>query len=200
MPLDGQGQADYAFTQGGEQGQARLSWQFQAGDRYALTLERWLGPRQLPTWHSEGRLGAQGLMPERHLARQAGRVRQALHFDRAQGRLRTGAGPLQGSLPTGVQDRLSWWIQLAALMAAEPAPQPGLRLRIPVASMRAQVQDWEFELVRQQGTLWQLRRETHTGRAELQWELWLDGARGFMPVQLRFSLDDEPRWEMVALP
>ena len=104
------------------------------------------------------------------------------------------------AVPAGTQDRLSWWLQLAAMMAAEPAPHPGLRLRIPVAGP-AGVHDWDFEVIARDGDRWLLRRDWSrgAGQAALQWSAWLDGQRGFLPVELRFSLDDDEQWALRLL-
>jgi hypothetical protein len=197
LPIAGEGQISYDFALDGESGQALLRWAVEQG-RYRLDLERRVGDRELPSWHSEGLVGPQGLQPLRHAEQRRGRDRQAINFRRDEGLISYSASPRLQALPAGVQDRLSWWIQLSAMVAAEPSLEPGLRLVIPVAALKGGVQDWVFELVEQQGALWRVRRQLAAGeqRPELQWELWLDSRRAYLPVRLRFSLDDAARWEM----
>lgn len=197
LPISGEGQISYDFSLDGESGQAVLRWAVEQG-RYRLDLERRIGERALPSWHSEGLVGPQGLQPLRHAEQRGGRDRQAINFRRDEGLISYSASPRLLALPAGVQDRLSWWIQLSAMVAAEPSLEPGLRLVIPVAALKGGVQDWVFELVEQQGALWRVRRQLAAGeqRPELQWELWLDSRRAYLPVRLRFSLDDAARWEM----
>lgn len=199
IPLRGDGALAYAFVVDGHIGEASLSFRIE-DDRYEFTLARRAGAREWPLWHSEGRVGAQGLLPERHRVLRQGRERERLTFDRASPMpvLRVGARAFP--LSDGTQDRLSWWMQLAALMAAEPAPRTGLRWRLPVASATG-VHGWDFEVVARDGDRWLLRREMARGAARpaLQWSVWLDGQRGFLPVELRFSLDDQEQWALRLL-
>ena len=201
LPLDGEGALTYAFAIDGQPGEATLRFQIAHG-RYLLALERRTGDREMPEWRSEGRTGPQGVSPERHQVVRRGRDRELLIFDRARG----AAGPalLAGArmwpLPPGTQDRLSWWIQLAAMMAAEPDRRLGLVLRVPVAGAQG-VHNWDFEVAARDGDRWLLRREVPrgAGRPALQWAVWLDGSRGFLPVDLRFSLDDDEQWALRLL-
>ncbi len=199
LPLRGEGALAYAFVIDGQPGEASLSFRIEDG-RYELALERRAGDRELPLWRSEGRVGPQGLQPERHRVRRQGRERELLVFDRDAAMPRLLVGARAYPLSAGTQDRLSWWLQLAALMAAEPAPHLGLRLRVPVAGS-AGVHDWDFEVVARDGDRWLLQRELRRGpgRPALQWSAWLDGQRGFLPVDLRFSLDDEEQWALRLL-
>ena len=89
---------------------------------------------------------------------------------------------------------------IPALMAAEPAPHVGLLLRVPVAGATG-VHDWDFEVVARDGDRWLLQRALRRGpgRPALQWSAWLDGQRGFLPVDLRFSLDDDEQWALRLL-
>lgn len=136
LPLRGAGALTYALTVNGQPGEAALSFRIEDG-RYDLLLERRAGDRDLPSWHSEGRVGPQGLMPERHRVRRQGRERELIVFDRDADTPRLLVGARAYALSAGMQDRLSWWLQLSALMAAEPDPHLGLRLRIPVAARTA---------------------------------------------------------------
>ncbi len=199
LPLRGEGALAYAFIIDGQAGEAALSFRIEDG-RYELTLERRAGDRELPVWHSEGRAGAQGLQPERHRVTRRGRDRELLVFDRDAGSPRLLVGGRAFAMPAGTQDRLSWWLQLAAMMAAEPAPHLGLRLRVPVAGA-AGVHDWDFEVIARDGDRWLLRRDWSRGAGQvaLQWSAWLDGQRGFLPVELRFSLDDDEQWALRLL-
>lgn len=199
LPLRGEGSLAYAFVIDGQPGEASLNFRIEDG-RYDMTLERRAGDRELPLWRSEGRVGPQGLQPERHRVRRQGRERELLVFDREAVPPRLLVGARAYMLSAGTQDRLSWWLQLAALMAAEPAPHVGLRLRMPVAGATG-VHDWDFEVVARDGDRWLLQRALRRGpgRPALQWSAWLDGQRGFLPVDLRFSLDDDEQWALRLL-
>ncbi|WP_343627828.1 hypothetical protein [Roseateles sp.] len=201
LPLHGEGGLAYAFTINGQPGQATLSYEIDA-NRYTLTLERRAGSRDMPVWRSEGRTGPWGMEPERHRVIRSGRDRELLVFDRSRGASAATllAGARAYPLPAGTQDRLSWWLQLAAMMATEPDRRLGLVLRVPVASAQG-VHFWDFEVAARDGDRWLLRREAQrgAGRPALQWAVWLDGTRGFLPVDLRFSLDDEEQWALRLL-
>lgn len=199
LPLHGAGTLAYAFIIDGQPGEAALSYRIDAS-RFDITLERRAGDRELPVWHSEGRVGAQGLQPERHRVTRQGRERELLIFDRASARPVLLVGARAFPMSAGTQDRLSWWLQLAAMMAAEPAPHLGQRLRVPVAGPTG-VNNWDFEVAARDGDRWLLRRDLArgAGRPALQWSAWLDGRRGFLPVDLRFSLDDDEQWALRLL-
>lgn len=199
MPLHGDGTLAYAFLIDGQPGEAALSFHIGEG-RYDITLERRAGDRELPVWHSEGRVGPQGLQPERHRVSRQGRERELQIFDRDAARPVLLVGARAYPLSAGTQDRLSWWLQLAAMMAAEPAPFLGQRMRVPVAGPTG-VGDWDFEVIARDGDRWLLRRDLvrGAGRPALQWSVWLDGRRGFLAVDLRFSLDDDEQWALRLL-
>lgn len=189
----------YQLRQGGQDGEARLDWQPQADGRYSLRLTRRIGERALPAMESLGHTGSGGLAPERFAMQSGGRDRQAINFDTEQGRVSFSASPARLDLPGGTQDRLSWWLQLSALVQA--APTPGGRWRVWVAGVRGELREWVFEAVDAQpedaGTL-HLRRQT-LGEHDPGIDLWLDPARGHWPVRLRQG-DPETRGFEIRLP
>lgn len=175
----------YRLRQGGEDGEAVLDWQPQPDGRYSLRLTRRIGERALPAWESLGQTGAGGLVPERFALQRGGRDRQAVNFDAEGRRVSFSASPLQLDLPDGAQDRLSWWLQLAALVQAEPAP--GGRWRVWVAGLRGELREWVFEAVEGEAGdvgLLHLRRQS-LGPHDPGIDVWLDPARGHGPVRLR---------------
>jgi hypothetical protein len=175
----------YRLRQGGQDGEALLAWQPQADGRYSLRLTRQIGERALPAMESLGRTGSAGLAPERFALQRGGQDRQAVNFDADGRRVSFSASPAQLDLPEGTQDRLSWWLQLAALVQA--APTPGGRWRVWVAGLRGELREWIFETVDaapdDAGTL-HLRRQP-LGERDPGVELWLDPNRGYWPVRLR---------------
>lgn len=175
----------YRLRQGGQDGEALLDWRPEADGRYSLRLTRRIGERTLPAWESLGQLGQGGLMPERFALQRGGQDRQAINFDADERRVSFSASPARLDLPEGTQDRLSWWLQLAALVQAHPAP--GGRWRVWVAGLRGELREWVFEAVDagpgDAGTL-HLRRQK-LGEHDPGIDLWLDPARGYWPVRLR---------------
>jgi hypothetical protein len=188
----------YRLRQGGQDGEAQLDWRPEADGRYSLRLTRRIGERALPALESLGHTGSAGLAPERFALQRGGQDRQAVNFDAEGRRISFSASPARHELPDGAQDRLSWWLQLAALVQAAPAP--GGRWRVWVAGLRGELREWTFEAVdagpEDAGTL-HLRR-LPLGPHDPGVELWLDPARGYWPVRLRQG-DPETRGFEVRL-
>lgn len=179
----------YRLRQAGQDGEAVLAWQPQDDGRYSLRLTRRIGERTLPALESLGRTGSAGLAPERFALQRGGQDRQAVNFDTEGGRVSFSASPAQLDLPGGTQDRLSWWLQLAALVQATHAgtAAPGGRWRVWVAGLRGELREWTFEAVDNlpdDAGLLHLRRQP-LGPHDPGVELWLDPARGYWPVRLR---------------
>jgi hypothetical protein len=86
------------------------------------------------TQTSVGRIGPQGLMPDRFGERQ--RDEAATHFDYEGQRVRFSRNRPDAPLLPGTQDRLSVILQLAAQLQAQPM-QSGQSITVPVASSRA---------------------------------------------------------------
>lgn len=166
----------YALRWQGEAGDALLQLQ-QDGRRYTLSLQRSTPSRSLPAWRSEGRIGADGLEPESF---QAGRR--------------------QWTPPAGVQDRLSWILQAAALAQAQRL-RAGQRLRLQVQGWRGERVPWTLlaEPEPTQPTWLRLCRELPEGSV-LEQCLWLDLQDAYRPVQLRVRYDTQERWELLAVP
>lgn len=198
----------YLLRQNGREGLARLSWQPQDGG-YQLRLEREIEGRALPGWRSQGGLDGQGLAPQRYAqqrrSRQGWQDSQATNFRRDEGIISFSASPDQVALPAGVQDRISWWLQLAAIVAG--APQrfgPGSEIRLPVAGLRGEVHDWVFEVVGDEAlalpntvlaSTLRLRRAA-LGPYDGGIEVWLDPARGHLPVRLIVGGLEGRGWEL----
>ncbi|MBT9495107.1 MAG: DUF3108 domain-containing protein [Paucibacter sp.] len=205
----------YLLLQDGRQGEARLAWR-PDGAVYSLRMERELDGRRLPGSRSEGQLNSQGLSPERFTQQRAGRAGQAprdaaatnFHQGAQQDQISFSASTEQVPMADGVQDRISWWLQLAATVAATPqAFVPGRELRMPVVGLRGEAREWTFEVLPAQDLLLPIGRvlqAVHLRRAALgpyggEIELWLDPARHHMPVRLLFSLPDERAWDLQLL-
>jgi hypothetical protein len=185
LRLAGPASWHYRLRQAGQDGEALLDWRPEADGRYSLRLTRRIGERALPTQESLGRTDGAGLAPERFALQRDGQDRQAINFDAEGRRVSFSASPARLDLPERTQDRLSWWLQLAAMVQA--APTPGGRWRVWVAGVRGELREWVFEAVdadaAQGGTL-HLRRQP-LGPYDPGIDLWLDPARGYWPVRLR---------------
>ncbi|MFG6443371.1 hypothetical protein [Roseateles sp. LKC17W] len=197
LQLAGPASWRYRLRQGGQDGEALLDWRPEADGRYSLRLTRRIGERALPALESLGRTGTAGLAPERFALQRGGRDRQAVNFDLDDQRISFSASTAHHEMPAGAQDRLSWWLQLAALVQA--APTPGGRWRVWVAGLRGELREWVFEAQDsgpEAAGLLHLRR-LRLGEHDPGIELWLDPARGYWPARLRQGDPEMRGYEIV---
>jgi Protein of unknown function (DUF3108) len=181
----------YATLRGAQQGEAELTWQASA-DGWQLALQgSALGAAQVG-WASRGGFDGAGLAPQRHAVLRRGREQRAVNFQRDAGRITfSGPGVTYPMLP-GVQDRLSWWIQLPAVLQANPAlTQVGAQVSLWVVGGRGDAEVWTFTvedrgpLVLPAGLVADaviLLREPRRPYDQ-QVRVWLDPARHHLPVQ-----------------
>ena len=170
---------------------AELLWQHD-GSRYEARQEIsafLLGSR---TQRSVGAVTAKGLAPERFSDRS--RSEQAAHFDHAKGRVTFSANTPEAATGPGAQDRLSVFIQLGALLAADPGRfVPGTQITLTTVSARS-ADRWTFSVegpetlelpagTTQALKLQRLPRKEYDQKAEL----WVDPARGYLPVRIKLT-------------
>lgn len=174
--------------------QAELRWRPEAG-RYTLTLG--FGAAG---WASVGGLDAHGVAPERHVETRRGRELRAANFRREAGptggRISYSGPPVEHPLLPGAQDRLSWMLQLPAVLEADPAlGQPGSEVQLFVAGVRGDAAVWAF-VVAGRGAI-DLPAGTVAEAVHLQREpprpydtrvdVWLDPAHHHLPVRVRLQ-------------
>lgn len=170
---------------------AELLWQHD-GSRYEARQEIsafLVGSR---TQRSVGAITAQGLLPEKFSDKS--RSEQAAHFDYAQGRITFSANTPQAPASPGVQDRLSVFIQLGAVLAADPARfVPGTQITLTTASARS-ADRWTFTIEGPETLdlpsgatpalkLQRLPRKDYDQKAEL----WVAPALGYLPVRIKLT-------------
>jgi hypothetical protein len=184
------GRLHYALRRGGASGEAMLDWR-PDGEGYRLHLQATLPKGATLDQLSQGGFDAAGLAPLRLADRRRGRAAQAVNFQRPQQRI-TFSGPRwEYPLLPGVQDRLSWIVQLAAIAAAS-APARGDELVLQVVGARGATARWRFRVVGTErvdaaaagvDTLRLVREPEHL--YDLRIELWLDPMRAHWPLRLR---------------
>jgi len=199
------GRWTYRLQRGPLVGSAELVWAPQADAHYALNLQGRVAALTLLDWASQGQLDAAGVAPERFAVRRRGRDTHAANFQREAGKI-TFSGPTH-ELPLlpGAQDRLSWMVQLAAIVAA--APQrfvAGTSIVLFVAGARGDADVWTFDvlgleplgerpalkLVREPRRLYGLRAE-----------VWLDPAEHYLPRRaLQIPTGGGPALELLREP
>lgn len=197
----------YRLQRGDETAWARLVWQPE-GTHYSLSLltediGTAAGGRPGPLAGlgavSRGQIAPEGLQPERYVDRRQGRDQRAANFDAQARTVRGSGGGVAWPFPPGGQDRLSWLLQLAAVLQADPTlAKPGTRIVLPVAGPREATAAWVFEVLGEQtvqladGSPWRalaLRRRAD-GPYQLQAEAWLDPQAHHLPLA----------WQLAAPP
>ncbi|OOH87022.1 DUF3108 domain-containing protein [Comamonas kerstersii] len=143
--------------------------------------------------HSTGLMSEQGLQPLDFSDRRFFKTR-FVHFDWAAGQALFTPERPAARIGTGAQDRLSVFMQLAAMLQAMPQlHQPGVRIETPVLGSRS-LQMWTFvvegdellELPAGAVQTLRLHRQPKAGEAETA-QLWVDPARGFVPVRIHMQ-------------
>lgn len=141
---------------------------------------------------SVGEITPLGLQPRRFGDRS--RSEKAAHFDFSQGRVTFSANTPSASIAPGAQDRLSVFLQLGAMLAAQPQRFPvGTRISIPTVSARA-ADTWTFTaegedtLELPAGALptvlfQRLPRRDYDQKAQV----WLAPELDYLPVRIRIT-------------
>jgi hypothetical protein len=186
----------YTLQRDGASGQAELRWR-PTGVRYTLTLDS--AGSGLPRLGSasEGGLDATGNAPERYTESRRGRDQRAVNFQAGSGRITYSQPSVQHVWLPGAQDRLSWMLQLPAVLEAGPSlRETGSELHLYVAGTRGDAEVWTFDVLGSEtletpagavpGAL-HLRRSPRRPY-DVQVDAWLDPARHHLPVRLLLLL------------
>lgn len=188
------GRWTYQLKRGERLGTAEWMWG-RDGDRYATALTGRIDGTTVLDWTSHGEVDAAGVAPSRFLARRRGRDAVATNFQRDRGLISWSGSAASAPLAGGAQDRLSWWLQLRAVLAAAPAaPAPGTRIVLQVAGVRGEADVWSIEVVglqtlqRASGPVDALHLRREPARPyDIAVEAWLDPARDHLPLRIRMS-------------
>lgn len=169
----------------------QLQWRHD-GSQYEAMLEYSAPLLPSRSQRSSGLITAAGLAPLRFSDRS--RSEQATHFDRTGGQLVFSNNAPQQPLLPGMQDRLSVFLQLAAMLAAAPERFPeGSGVVLQTAGTR-DAQPWLFivqgdETLRLPGGSVQTRKLAREPRGEYDTrvELWLATGMDYIPVRIRLT-------------
>ena len=181
------GRWHYRLQRGLAVGEAELRWATHAGARYELQLEGRVAGVTLIEWVSQGQIDAAGIAPERFVVRRRGRDLQAANFQREAAKITFSGPSYELPLLPGAQDRLSWMVQLPAIIAAAPERfVSGSTVMLFVAGARGDASVWTFvvqgvETLGDTPTLKLVRepRRLYDTRAEV----WLDPAEHYLPLR-----------------
>jgi hypothetical protein len=138
----------YEMQRGMLRGTGDLTWRPRA-DRYDLKLEAKVGGLAVLTQVSSGGFDAAGVAPVRYTDQRIRRSMTAANFQRG---LPGGADKITFSgssaefpLHAGAQDRLSWMVQLAAIVSAEPQlAASGAKIVLYVVGANGDASVWVF--------------------------------------------------------
>ena len=179
----------YEVRRGFFRGSGEIRWQ-PVGDRYELHLDARLAGITLLSQTSQGAIGAIGLEPGRFLDQRARRAAQAANFKRDSATITFSGPTTEWPLLAGTQDRLSWMMQLVGIVAADPERATegatismvlvGARGEAAVRTLRYAGRDNAETAF---GSVPALKFVV-AGRSayDTSYEIWLDPARGFLPV------------------
>jgi len=190
----------YQVSRGMLHGSGELQWRAQ-GDEYELKLESKLGGMTLLTQISRGGFDANGIAPVRFTDWRVRRSTVAANFQRDAGKISFSGSTQELPLEAGVQDRVSWMVQLAAIVAAQPNLRtPGAKVVMHVVGANADASVWAFKCVgnetveTEMGAIDTVKymREPR-GPNDTTAQAWLDSRHHFLPARatLRSGPNDE---------
>jgi hypothetical protein len=190
----------YDVRHGFLRGTGDLNWRPQ-GERYELTLVARVGALTILTQTSSGAVDAGGIAPLRYADQRLGRAPTAATFQRQARIISFSDRPTQFELHDGTQDRLSWMIQLAGIVGADPLlSKAGARVAMYVVGTHGDLDVWAFRCVGDEvvsvadvaQTAVKFVRETrHSDDTAVQ--VWLDPRRFHVPLRAtqRSGRDDD---------
>lgn len=137
----------YEISRGSLRGTGELVWQPQA-DRYELKLDFRLSGLTILSQTSTGSFDAAGIAPLRFTDQRPRRGTTAANFQRDIDKITYSGSQSEFALKPGAQDRLSWMLQLAAIVSAEPQlAAPGAKVVMFVTGSRGDAGVWVFRSV-----------------------------------------------------
>ncbi len=172
-------------------GSGTLKWTTDSS-AYQLRLEASMLGFTVLSQSSVGKLGADGLQPDRYSDKRGLRSEKAAHFQRTTGKITFSGSTISAPLQSGAQDRLSMWMQLAAMAAgsAEQFTQAG-QLTLQVVSTN-EADTWIFvmqtaEKIQVPAGETLALHVVRNPRKEFdsRLELWLAPNLGYLPVRMK---------------
>lgn len=180
----------YEMHRGALRGTGELAWRPQAG-RYELRLDARIGPLALLTQSSTGGFDSAGMAPVRFTDQRMRKAVQAVNFQRDAGKVSFSGPSTEYPLRPGMQDRLSWMVQLAAIISAEPALRAtGAKVSVLVVGSQGDASVWAFRCMGVEAlqlgagetqALSYVREPRDPYDTSVK--VWLDAARHYLPVR-----------------
>jgi hypothetical protein len=185
----------YRMRRGLLSGVAVFDWQRNDAG-YRLSLDGSVAGLPVFEWTSTGGIDAQGVAPTRLVMRTVGRAARAANFQRDSGRITYSGHDAEHPLLPGTQDRVSWLVQLAGVVAAAPArfAAPPAQIAFQVSGVRGDLGVWRFDVVGEQaidtpvGRVQALKLRREAERAfDTRGEIWLAAQHHHLPVRVVLS-------------
>ena len=180
----------YVLQRGALRGSGDLSWR-PDGERYELRLEGRVAGLSVLTQVSSGGFDASGVAPLRFTDQRLRRGTKAANFQREAGKITFSGSSTEFPLREGAQDRLSWMVQLGAVVAAEPKLRGvGAKVVMLVVGANGEASVWAFDCTAIEsvatgaGPVDALKfvrepREPY----DTQVQVWIDPAQHHLPVR-----------------
>jgi Protein of unknown function (DUF3108) len=190
----------YDMQRGQLHGHGELQWR-PGADGYELKLEGRVAGLAVLTQISRGGFDESGIAPLRFTDRRVRRPLAAANFQREAGKITFSGPQTDYPLHAGAQDRLSWMIQIGAIVAAEPAlGVAGAKLVLFVTGAHGDAGVWSFvslgpdAVESRAGNVAAIKfRREPRGPYDTTVEVWLDPQRHHLPVRasLRAGPNDD---------
>jgi hypothetical protein len=190
----------YEMLRGLYRGNGELQWR-PGADGYELKLEGRVAGIAVLTQLSRGGFDESGIAPLRFTDRRLRRPLAAANFQREAGKITFSGPQTEYPLHPGSQDRLSWMIQLGAIVAAEPGfSVAGAKVVLFVSGSHGDASVWTFRSLgpdaveSRAGSVAAIRfRREPRGPYDTTVEVWLDPQRHHLPVRatLRAGANDD---------
>jgi hypothetical protein len=180
----------YVMQRGALRGTGEFAWK-PAGERYELRLEGSVAGLAVLTQVSSGGFDAAGIAPLRFTDQRLRRGIKAANFQRAAGKITFSGPTVEFPLRDGTQDRLSWMVQLGAIVSAEPTLRGvGAKVVMNVVGANGDLSVWAFDCTAIEpvetgvGTVQALKFVREPREAyDTQVQVWVDPARHYLPVR-----------------
>lgn len=179
----------YRIQRGLLSGTGDLQWR-PTKDHYELRLESKVAGLTILTQVSQGGFDGAGLAPVRFTDQRLRRATSAANFQRDVGKITFSGPSTEFALRPGSQDRLSWMVQLAAIVSADASlRQTGAKIVMNVVGSNGDLAVWAFRCNGNEpvegagGTVDALSyvREPHDPN-DTRAEVWLDPSHHYMPA------------------
>ena len=180
----------YALQRGRLKGEGDLIWA-PDGARYALTLDGRIAGLRLLQQSSVGQINTHGLAPQQYSDQRLRGPAQVAVFHQDKGLISYSGGASEVPWVCGAQDRLSWMVQLPAVVRAGGLPPAvGESVELYVSGARGDADRWTFrfvateDVVTEGGIISALRWVREPRRPQdTAVEVWLDATLQYMPVR-----------------